>query len=288
MKTKGKKFYQKALSFVLALAMVVTAFTVAAPEGVQAAAAKSFKGQGKSTVTIKDQDCYNASGSAYKTNYIKFKANKTGYVTVTFKGGASAIYAKPSGYVTFCNSKKKALGEANEAWSTNYSKAWGYTRSYGVKKGQTYYFAVVSNGGVKITASVTAVAKSTANSKSKAKSVEKGKTAKGVIIAGDSKADWYKIKLTKSEKLKIAFTCKSNGDNDKYGVKFTFYDTDGKMWTNNSYSYVSPQVPSDGMTITMVDKSGTKFAIPSGTYYVKVERLNKQSSGYYTFKWSTF
>lgn len=287
MRTKGKKFYQKALSFVLALAMVVTAFTVAAPEGVQAAAAKSFKGQGKSTVTIKDQDCYNASFSAYKTNYIKFKANKTGYVTVTFKG-ASSVYANPAGYVTFCNSKKKALGESQEAWSTNYSKAWGYTRSYGVKKGQTYYFAVVSNGGIKVTASVTAVAKSSANSKSKAKSLAKGKAAKGVIIAGDNKADWYKIKLTSSAKLKLSVTGKCNGDNDKYGIKFTFYDTDGKMWTNSSWSYVSPQVPSDGMNISMVNSSGTKFDISSGTYYVKVERLNKQSSGYYTLKWSTF
>lgn len=286
METKRRKFYQKALSFLLAFAMIVTVFTVAAPEGVQAASL-TFKGSGKSTVTIKDSDCYNAGYTAYKTNYIKFKATKTGYVTITFKG-ASSVYANPAGYVTFCNSKKKALGETQEAWSTNYSQSWGYTRSYGVKKGQTYYFAVVSNGGVKITANVTAVTKSSANTKAKAKTLAKGKTAKGVIIAGQNKADWYKIKMTSSQKLKLTYTAKSNGDNDQYGIKVTFYDTDGKMWTNNSWGYVTPQYPSDGMTITMVNSSGTKFAIPAGTYYVKVERYNKNSSGYYTLKWSTF
>ena len=69
MKTR-KTFFHRAVCMFLTAVMAVTLFTVAAPTEAQAAGL-SFKGNGKSTVTIKDTQCY--SGRNLKVNYIKFK-----------------------------------------------------------------------------------------------------------------------------------------------------------------------------------------------------------------------
>ena len=52
----------------------------------------------------------------------------------------------------------------------------------------------------------------------------------GVIAYGDSKADWYKIKLTKSAKLDLYYLANTNGTNEKNGFKITFYNKDGKVF----------------------------------------------------------
>lgn len=56
MKTR-KTFFHRAVCMFLTAVMAVTLFTVAAPTEAQAAGL-SFKGNGKSTVTIKDTQCY--------------------------------------------------------------------------------------------------------------------------------------------------------------------------------------------------------------------------------------
>lgn len=287
MTKKGKSLFNKIVSVMLAAVMVVTVFAVTTPVEVQAATTKTIKGTGSDSVTIKDADCY--SGSSLKTYYLKYKAGKTGYVTLTFKN-ASKIYSNSVGYVTLCNKSKKALGKSAEIWNTGYSKSGYYTRSYGVKKGTTYYFKVQCKAGTKINVKTTAVTKSKANSKSKAKTLKKGSTAKGIMIAGENKADWYKIKISSGAKIKLYYTAKTNGDNYNNGIKFTFYYADGKpmnfVYDDGSklqYDWLDPFVTSnDAMFATMI--GGTVHDAPSGTYYVKVERLNKTSSGYYTLK----
>lgn len=274
----------KILSFVLTLAMVITIFTVTAPEQVEAAD-KTLKGSGSSTVQFTDADCVDANGTV--THNIKYKAANTGYVTIKFQS-ASQKYTSGYGYVTFCDKNKKTLGESEEVWSTAYKDSAYYTRTYGVKKGQTYFFKVKSYGGFKMTATSKTVKKSNGNSRQKAKSLTKGKNASGVIIAGDSKADWYKIKMTQSKKLKLTYSAKTNGDSSKYGIKVTFFDKNGKKWTSDSYNTMTTGNPKNGMDIYMYSNFGSKHSIPTGTYWVKVERASKQSSGYYNIKWSTY
>ena len=270
--------------------MAVTLFTVAAPTEAQAAGL-SFKGNGKSTVTIKDTQCY--SGRNLKVNYIKFKPSVTGTVTLKFNC-SSSYYNNSQGYVTFCNKNKKTIGQQNEIWRNDYAGKIYNTTTYGVKKNTTYYFAVQCNAGTKITATVKAIKDSSASSKSKAKTLSKGKKVTGVIAYGDSKADWYKIKLTKSAKLDLYYLANTNGTNEKNGFKITFYNKDGKVFSgkNNgkkvsAISKVTRLYPEDGWYISLAN-GGTKFDLPSGTYYIKVERMSKASSGSYTLKWTTF
>lgn len=90
------------------------------------------------------------------------------------------------------------------------------------------------NAGTKITATVKAIKDSSASSKSKAKTLSKGKKVTGVIAYGDSKADWYKIKLTKSAKLNLYYLANTNGTNEKNGFKITFYNKDGKVFSGKN------------------------------------------------------
>lgn len=80
----------------------------------------------------------------------------------------------------------------------------------------------------------------------------------------------------------------------KNGFKITFYNKDGKVFSgkNNgkkvsAISKVTRLYPEDGWYISLAN-GGTKFDLPSGTYYIKVERMSKASSGSYTLKWTTF
>ena len=228
-----------------------------------------------------------------KVNYIKFKPSVTGTVTLKFNC-SSSYYNNSQGYVTFCNKNKKTIGQQNEIWRNDYAGKIYNTTTYGVKKNTTYYFAVQCNAGTKITATVKAIKDSSASSKSKAKTLSKGKKVTGVIAYGDSKADWYKIKLTKSAKLDLYYLANTNGTNEKNGFKITFYNKDGKVFSgkNNgkkvsAISKVTRLYPEDGWYISLAN-GGTKFDLPSGTYYIKVERMSKASSGSYTLKWTTF
>lgn len=294
MNIRRKRLCNKVVSFMLAAIMVFSVFA-AAPTEVEAAT-KSFKSTGTSSVTITDAQSYDLNGyGKMAAHYIKFKATNNGYITIKMKD-ASKKYT-PAGYLTFCDSKKKALGQKREVWSTN-SKYKGtpyYTRSFGVKKGKTYYIKIESSAGVKVTATFKKVTKSKYNSKSKANTLKKNTTAKGVIIAGDKTVDWYKIKLTSSKRVKLTYTAKTNGDTDNSGIKISFCKADGSLYIpgsttqDPSYDWVSPWTSSGWSTYyrTYIS-SGKETGLEAGTYYIKVERYNKTSSGYYTLKWSTY
>lgn len=293
---KTKKFYQRALSFVIALAMIVTVFGVAAPTEIQAAD-KSFDGKKKTTtVTISDTESLDASAQNLQPYYIPYKAKNTGTVTLKFQS-VSTLYSYSYGNVRICDKSKKPVG-AMEYWNTGQTDPDFYTRTYGVKKGQTYLFYVVADGGVKITASFKAVKKVNATKKTKAKEIRKGKTMTGVIIAGDKKADWYKIKMKGNKKLKLSYTVKTNGMVKNLstqqvgvasGIRITFYDRDGNPWTSTSYNNMTLANDKDGMDIFLRNTStGSKHSIKDGTYYIKVEPINTSSSGQYTIKWKTY
>lgn len=284
---EGKKRFNKIVSLVLAAVMMVSIFAVTTPQEVEAASTPQFKKTGSSKVTIKDSQCYRVTG---KANYIKFKAGATGYITVKITGNSS-MTSQPSGYLTLCNNKKKTLGTKQELFVTGDSKSWAYTRTYGIQKGKVYYFKVESYGGVKLNATVKAVKKNAATSRAKAKNLSKNKAVNGVLIAGDKKADWYKIKVTKSQKVKISWSAKTNGvtksgNGNASGIKMTFYKSNGKMFTNNAYDYVSPAYSSTWIQFyRKYTYSSQKLGLEPGTYYIKIEPYTKTSSGYYTLKW---
>lgn len=287
---RTRKVFNKVASLMLAVVMMVGIFSAVSPQQAEAAAKVkgSFKSTGKSSVTIKDSECKNKSGK--QNEYlIKFRAGVTGYITIKITNASKKFY-NSMGTITFCNSKKKAIGQSKEPFLTNSSYNLRKEKTYGVKKGQTYYFKVQCEAGAKFSANVKSVKKSTANSKKKAQNMVKKKKVTGVMIAGENKADWYKIKLTKSQILGLSISGKTNGKDGYSGIKITFYDKNGKIYAdtngNKAVDWVSPLYPNGGWQFYRYNMyTGRRIGIEAGTYYVKIERYNKTSSGYYTLKW---
>ena len=129
-----------------------------------------FKGNGKSTVTIKDTQCY--SGRNLKVNYIKFKPSVTGTVTLKFDC-SSSYYNIPRGMLHFAIKIKRRSVRKNEIWRNDYAGKIYNTTTYGVKKNTTYYFAVQCNAVQKSQLTVKAIKDSSASSKSKQKHFQK-------------------------------------------------------------------------------------------------------------------
>ena len=106
--------------------------------------------------------------------------------------------------------------------------------------------------------------------KSKAVTLKRKKTKKGMIQAGAGKKDatnWYKLKLTKKRKVTIDVTSNSND-----AFKISIYKGGRRIGTKTVYNRASGPIYSIGKW-------------PKGTYYVKVQRKNTKSSGWYTLKW---
>lgn len=195
-----------------------------------------------------------------QTNYLKFKATKNGYLTIT--PSKEAEYSQ----VTLCNSKKKAVSNA----------VYPKYATFGVKKGTTYYVKVASryngNGVYGITATNKPIKEKSGKNKAKAVTLKKNKKVKGTIVAGSNQADWYKFKLTKNIKqMKVFINGGTNGE-----LKAKVYNSKGK-----AVGYNAASIHNTGRSYYL-QISGK---IKKGTYYIKVYRGNKKSSGYYTLSW---
>lgn len=198
--------------------------------------------------------------------YFKYKAAKTGKVTVTF----SYEYGS---YLTLTNSKKKALSD--EEWVSTGTNNNKYV--FAVKKGVTYYFKVSTNGTSGTTAAGngnlhtinvknTAVSAKGGSSKKKAATIKYNKTVKGLISAGDKTAKWYKITLKSGKKPAFILNGNVTGT-----LKVQILNKRGKVITTSNWSGVKSQYNSWG-------------SWKKGTYYIKVTRANSLSSGYFTIK----
>lgn len=279
---KKKKLLSKVSGLVFAAAAMFMVTAVASPKDVSAADYE-MGGAGTVSVAIPDESCYEFTG---QDAYIKFTPKATGYVTIT-ASNISAIYNDTYGGITLCDGSRRALSELNEIYNTKVSDSRHWTMTYGVKQKTTYYLMVRGMGGTQITASFKKVKKVPAITKrAKAKTLGRGKTASGVIIAGDKKADWYKISLPKSQKVNLSYSAKTNGSQAASGLKVTFCKSNGKNFVANSYDNISRTSPSNKMSFfrRYVGSNKTTGLLP-GTYYVKVEPYTVTSSGYYTLKW---
>lgn len=212
---------------------------------------------------------YGVSGSNNKVSYYKVTVPGNGYLTVSFPELENSY---SSFNVKLTNSKKKSLSDFEYIYT---SKA--YKTRIGVTKG-TYYIAVKnSDNAYGIKASFTSVKESSGSTKSKAKSISKGGTKKGIITASQSSTsgDWYKIRVTKSQKVNIAVSSLTSGS----GLKISFYQA------GNSYAsvtkYLSYSAPSGTIQLYTY---GNNNKLAPGTYYIKVQKYNG-GNGYYSIKW---
>lgn len=219
-----------------------------------------------------------------KYYYIKIRPTKTGIIT--FEDDFSHGYS-----IVLCNTKKQVISVGNNygspgdflSWDSGYK--WQRTINYGVKKGKTYYIRLRGGsisranlqtgtpyiGTVKWTNKSIKPAKS-GKSKKKAVTLKKGKNVRGLIVAGDRKGKWYKIK---SNYKQTKITCSAKNCNGAI-VAEVMYKSGGK-WEKINCKGVRSSDPSRSIVMYSTKNKNT--------YYVKVHP-EKKDTGVYYLKWT--
>ncbi len=192
--------FKKVQALILVAALLVTVLSV------DTSAASSSKNITKKissgkTVTISESETYQKTKGYV---YLKYTATKNGYVRLKFSNATSS-QSSVNGNVWITNKKKKELSnyeyfKTGTSTSTNYKYVY-----YGVTKGTTYYFKIKVKSAVKVTLKQYTVKDSSGSKQSNATKIKAGKTKKGYIAAEDSSSDYYKIVLTKAQKIKLTF-----------------------------------------------------------------------------------
>lgn len=193
-----------------------------------------------------------------QTNMFRFKASNTGYIRVD----TTDVDDDSSVSVTLLSSRK-ALSSTADSSSRPV---------YGVKKGVTYYIRARAGysrgGGYRLKVTNHKISEKSGSSRSKAVNIKRDSTVKGTVIAGESRSDWYKFKL--SGKKSVSLTVKG-ATNDR--LKIEVYSGRKKVKTSTFYS----------STESLTLRSAGKWK--KGTYHIKVYRGNSRSSGWYSLKW---
>ncbi len=238
-------------------------------------AAKSFNQTKK--VTITEQKDYIHT---QKYTWIKYKAPGNGYITVTAKKAKNAPSVEEgenaqdenaslaTGMLRLYDSKKKTLLSSECQYNTA-GAAEANAMTYGVKKNATYYFRVEAQGAVTLNCKFKKVNDKSGSTKAKARQIQKNQLVKGILAAGDQTADWYKITIGQKQVLHLFYAGNVNNQ-----IQFTFSGD----YLNTAVRYVTQGNTNENYTYSLE-------RLQPGTYYVKVENCNKQSSGYYTLRW---
>lgn len=268
---KKKYVLSNVVRLMFAMVMVIAACIVVSPETIKATTVVpefSFKNSGKSTVIITDEQCSTVTG---ELAYIKIKPKADGYLTIKFSN-ASAVSSYAYGKAQLYNGNKSKILSPISTYSTNYADASYYTESYGLKKNTQYYVAVLSYEGVKVSADFKKVKEKSGAKKAKAKTINKKKAVVGTILAGTKSSDWYKIKLTSKQKLRVNITPYLTDDMNITlsgpGVRTkTFKLSSSILWGKKDQIY-------------------TVGKVKTGTYYVKIQPVTTSCSGYYKLSWN--
>ena len=213
----------------------------------------------RATQAVDLQGCYLPNNKYYvvghskaaQTRTYKFNPKATGYLR---------IYADAKAKVTICNASGKVLARQVTV---------NYRPVFGVRANRTYQIKVSWPSGTTGMNRLKVVNGSwwptNGTSKSKAKTLSKGKLQKGLVVAGENNIRWFKFKNTQSV-VKITLT---GGTNDQ----LVWY-----IYQNNKL--ISKRI----LTPSLAKMWNTFTAKKYATYYIKVQKLNSTSSGYYHVK----
>lgn len=232
-----------------------------------------------STVKISDKEAHRFSG---KYTWIKYKAPKNGYITVTANWGSfDERYNTSYGFWRlYASNKKTALSPSGIFYKVMYGNTGiKHDRQsiFGVKKGTTYYLRVQAYDGVMINCKFKEVKEKCGKKRSKAPVLKKNKTVTGLILPKDKNKDWYKIQIKKPQYIELFYDIKTDGK-----FKITFCSVIGSKLQSGKFSYTSSSRRLVIKQHNSVTKKNSKMN--AGTYYIKVEPADKYSSGYYKLK----
>lgn len=222
------------------------------------------------TVTLSQNKWYTNTTQSYNdTYYYKISVPKTGYITVSGYCFSKYSNNKYTLRVQLCNSRKKEL----EKYKTSLYETRGFKTYYAVKKG-TYYLKV-SDSNYKLKYTFKAITEKSGTTASSAVTIPKNKSIAGLALAGESgkKIDYYKIRLTKPQRINFTFGAKAND-----WIKFKLVPANPKQYIIGSTVY----------RWYTTEKASTKDVFPAGTYYIQVSRMtdDTDTSGVYTIKWN--
>lgn len=198
--------------------------------------------------------------------YHKIVIDKSGYIKVE---GMAEGFVNALGNVVLCDSKKTAISDA-EYLSSNINENTTY---FAVKKG-TYYISVKNSSDYKLKYTFTAVTDKGGASQAKATNIKKGATVKGLVQATDktTKYDWYKITLTKKQKISLDIIARAN---ERLTFKIIPANKNTIIFGDNIYSKENNEE---------VTKFTSADSFNKGTYYIRVSKSVKSGSGYYAIK----
>lgn len=179
----------------------------------------------------------------FQSVYYKIKVPANGTITVSRKLGEPSI--------TLCNSKKKSIGDAD-----SYRKLDAKTsKTYIALKKGTYYLKLENDSAYKIRYTFKAIknCKYSNTTQAKAITLNKGSTVNSAVtMSKKNTIRWFKIKLTKKQKIKVVF--KQTADKGTY----LYFN----MFKGNKD--VPAQFESSGKIFSSVGK------VAKGTYYIMV------------------
>lgn len=276
MKMRNKSFMTRVASFVLAVVMVFSVVVVL-PQDTNAAE-KSLPGKNGGVVSISDEESYYESGDPLM---IPFKATADGYLQVQFLANTQK-YGYSVGMAQLYDSSKTNFLSKSFEYNTNSTTKGFYSEYYGVKKGKTYYIAVLAYGGVSVKVSFKKLQDKGGAKEKKACTIKKGnKGVTGVITAGTTTTHWYKFTMTKNQKLNCKITPYTT-DNLTFmikgpGLRGKQTGTIQCRWSDYDNNYLGYWGKAYPLT--------TSTAIRSGTYYVSVKPATKTATGYYKISW---
>ena len=285
----GKSIKKTSICFALALTLVFTmmpfAQTAEAADGDRSPAGAITMPTNRTLALKQGVDTKINFGTEYDDQnyyYFQIKPTKTGYITITsdyIEGNAVAL----------CNANKELLSRGNKSSDDFYYSDSSYpylaVLNYGVKAGKTYYIRVkgastelTANdqpfvGSIKWTNSgVKGIGYGTL--KNNAVSLQNNKAKSGVIIAGNTNHQWYKIKTSK-KKVKISLSAKNNCG--KFYAR-VYYKASGKWYSTKMTVERSADRYKNRFAITNNKKKTAKYYIEiypkykaSGAYTLKVE-----------------
>lgn len=217
---------------------------------------------------------YSTANTYDSTNiYYKYTAKETGVVTLSMdflnenKNG--------SAYITVYDSNKRAVSEEVYISSNLDKKA-----IFGVYKGRSYYFKVHSYSGLyAIRCTLTPITEYSGRYKTQPKHIALNKYYKGTILPENytTSSDWYKFTLTKP--TKVALCVRGNVSSGSIYVTVTGSTIGGSAVRRISkLGYAS----ADRLT------TYSSTTLPRGTYYIRVNKQEKISSGYYAVGIKTY
>lgn len=230
-------------------------------------------------ITIQENETYNKVKDYI---WISYQPKYDGYLTIQ---NVNAGNVPANGYLALYNKTKgivlssKSIAYSGKYGSSKKTAEYWTKNVFGLKKGETYFIRVKAFTPVTLKSSFKRVTDKSGALQSKALNIKKNKTKTGLIPAGGTTPDWYKLTLKKNQKIQLYYNIHTKGS-----FQLSLYSGRRRLG-----SKVLSTQGAQKMTISrqVTDSKGKKTtkAMNKGTYYIKMEPANSLANGYYTLKW---